>query len=194
MTRASVTALSVCWALAVGTPAIAQDLSEVCPGAEDDTGALLGVLFDADSEVALPGATVVARWTIDGAEGRAETGTSIDGSFTLCQVPLETEITLLGMIGTVPGQAVAITLTDPVTRQDVAISLAGSMGGGGEKMLACLGPPDSEFRLRVGEFVHCDPGGRDWSAAPGRSWAGSASPSPALPAGGRGSRERRSSA
>jgi len=94
--------------------------------------------------------------------GRAEVQTSIDGSFTMCYVPLATELSVLGMIGSIHGQPLAITLTDPITRQDVEVSLTGATSGsgadaGGVKMLACLGAPDSEFRFRVGELVHCDP-------------------------------------
>lgn len=119
-------------------------------------------MSDADAQMALPGATVVASWTIDGVPGRAEVQTSIDGGFTLCYVPLATELSVLGMIGPISGQPLAITLTDPITRQDVEVSLTSATSGSGaeageEKMLACLGAPDSEFRFRVRDLVHCDP-------------------------------------
>jgi hypothetical protein len=142
--------------LSMGTPVVAQDLSEVCPGAEGGTGALWGLLSDADAQMGLPGATVVASWTIDGVSGRAEVQTSIDGSFTMCYVPLDTELSVLGMIGSIPGRPFAVTLTDPITRLDLEVSLTGA-NAGGEKMLACPGAPNSQLRLQVSDLVHCDP-------------------------------------
>jgi len=144
--------------LTVGAPAVAQDLSEVCPDAEDGTGALQGLLSDANAQMGLPGATVVARWTIDGAPGRAEGQTSIDGSFTLCSLPLETELAVLGMVGSVSGVPLAVMLTDHITRREVQLSLTGTSAAGasGEQMLACFGAPDSALRNQVAEFVRCD--------------------------------------
>ena len=86
-------AIAACLTLLMGgTPLVAQDLSEVCPGAEDGTGALWGLLSDADAKMALPGGTVIVSWTTDGAPGQAEVQTLIDGTFTVCHLPLDTEL------------------------------------------------------------------------------------------------------
>ena len=147
------------------TPALAQDLADVCPGAEEGTGALWGILTDADSQMALPGATVAAGWTRDGEPGRAEVATGLDGSFTLCHVPLGTELSVLGMIGDVRGRPVSLVLTDPLTRRDVRVSLTGA-GAGDEKLLACYGRPDSRQSQELTNFVRCEPNWRGLENCP----------------------------
>ncbi len=175
--------------LAIGTPAVAQDPSEVCPGAEDGTGALWGLLSDADAQIGLPGATVVASWTVDGAPARADVQTSIDGSFTMCYVPLDTELSVLGMIGSIPGRPFAVTLTDPITRLDLEVSLTGA-NAGGEKMLACLGDPLSETRFRMAEFVRCDSGWRGLENCPREDLGRVSTHASLSPSRGRGGIER----
>ncbi|MDX1395029.1 MAG: hypothetical protein R3195_11585 [Gemmatimonadota bacterium] len=143
----------------VALPGAAQDLSEVCPGAGDGTGALRGLLSDADAQMALPGATVVATWTRDGEAGRTEVQTALDGSFTMCHVPLDTELSVVGMIGAIAGQPLSLTLTDPITRRDVQVSLSGATAAD-DRLLACFGAPDSPQSQELTNFVRCDPGWR----------------------------------
>lgn len=142
----------------IGTPLVAQDLSRACEGAGKDTGALQGLLSDADAGMGLPGATIIARWNGDRTSGRTEVTTALDGSFTLCQLPLETELWVFGMVSTVNGKPVALTLTDPIARQDLTISLTGPSAGAGGKLLACIGPPDSDLRYEPNELVYCERG------------------------------------
>lgn len=152
LTRRILTSLAL---LPIGTPLVAQDVSAVCPGAKEGTAALQGVLADADAQMGLPGATVVARWTDDGT-GRTEVSTALDGSFTLCELPLGTELWAFGMVGTINGKPVAVTLMDPRGHQDLTISLTGPSAGAGGRLLACIGPRDSELRYEPNELVYCE--------------------------------------
>jgi hypothetical protein len=136
-----------------------QELGEVCPGAEAGSGALWGLLSDTDAEMALPGAKVIATWSVAGTPGRSEVQTAIDGSFTMCYVPLETELTVRGMIGGLAGQPVSITLTDPITRHDVGVSLTGATSAGpaaADKLMACVGPVDSQIRTQLTSLLRCE--------------------------------------
>ena len=72
-----------------GSAAVAQELEEVCPDSPDMTGALWGLVADGDTQMGLPAATVVATWEKDGESGQMEGQTALDGSYTLCYVPLE---------------------------------------------------------------------------------------------------------
>ena len=138
----------------------AQDLSELCPDARSGTGAVIGIVSDIEAQMALPGATVLATWAEDGTSGRAETVTGLDGSFTMCHLPLETDVALQASFATLAGEAVSLSLTERITRQDIEFSLSGSGSGARDddvRMWLCIGRPDSEFRLELGNFVRCDP-------------------------------------
>lgn len=137
----------------------AQDLSELCPNSSADTGALVGIVSDLEAEMALPGATVLATWEKDGIPGRAETQTGLDGSFTMCHLPLETDLSVQAMFATMAGQAVPLSLAESITHQDIGFSLTGggaSTGGEDDRMWACIGRPDSQMRIQLGRLVRCD--------------------------------------
>ena len=126
----------------------AQEFSELCPNSTDGTGAVLGFVSDLDMQMALPGATVRVTWDKDGEEARAETQTGIDGSFTLCYLPLETSLSIQPMLGTMTGQTVAMNLADLITQQDLGFSLVGASSSSGEaaeddRIWACIGRADS---------------------------------------------------
>ncbi len=143
--------------LFAASAASAQNLEELCPNS-DGTGALLGIVSDTDAQMALPGAEVQATWIDDGTPGRAETQTGLDGSFTMCYLPIGLEVSIRAMFGTMAGQAVALTLGEPITRQDVGFSLTGggATDDGEDKIWACIGPPDSQMRIQLGSLVRCD--------------------------------------
>ena len=149
--------------LLAGTSIVhAQDLSELCPNSNDGTGAVWGVVSDMDMQMALPGATVLATWDKGGNQGRAETQTGLDGSFTVCYLPLETSLSIQPMLGTMAGQTVSLNLTESITRHDLGFSLTGtgdSSDGGDEddRIWACFGRADSQMMLQVGGLIRCDP-------------------------------------
>ncbi|MDX1579309.1 MAG: hypothetical protein R3266_12540, partial [Gemmatimonadota bacterium] len=145
-----------CLALLVGASALgAQDLEEVCPDSDEGTGALWGLLADADSEMGLPGATVRATWEADGNRGSAEAQTGFDGSYTLCYLPLETELSVAGVFGNMAGQPVSVTLTEPITRTDLMFSLAAEGGGeaAGDRIWGCIGQEGSQLRVETASLL-----------------------------------------
>lgn len=147
------------WSLLLLTAATlrAQTVEEMCPNAKD-TGALLGVVSDVDAAMALPGATVRATWETDGTPGIGETQTGIDGGFTLCYLPIGTELTVQAMFATMTGQPVSITLAETITQQDIGFSLTGGATSTDKgQVWACIGPPDSQMRVQLGSLVRCDP-------------------------------------
>ena len=140
----------------------AQEFSELCPNSTDGTGAVLGFVSDLDMQMALPGATVRVTWDKDGEEARAETQTGIDGSFTLCYLPLETSLSIQPMLGTMTGQTVTMNLADLITQQDLGFSLAGASPSSSEdaeddRIWACIGRADSGMMLQLGGLIRCDP-------------------------------------
>jgi hypothetical protein len=90
---------------------VAQQLGEVCPGAQPGTGALWGLVTDADAGIGLPGATVVATWETDGDAARTEGQTALDGSYVLCNVPLGVEVSVQPFVAALGGAVVVSTLT-----------------------------------------------------------------------------------
>lgn len=147
--------------LLVGVSALsAQDLEELCPNSDADNGAIVGIVSDADAHMALPGATVRATWEKDGTPGQAETQAGLDGSFTMCYLPLGTDLSIHAMLGTMPGPSVLMTLTEAITSQDIGFSLTGETGGGdaaSDRIWACIGGPNSQIRAQLGRLVRCDP-------------------------------------
>jgi len=136
----------------------AQDLSEVCPGSEGGTGALYGLVSDPDAGMVLPGATVVVAWQEGGSTARAEAVAGLDGSFTVCHLPLDTELTVQSRFATMAGTAIRMSLAEPITRQDVPLSMTG--GGGGEKddrIWMCLAGGESTINLQNSRILRCEP-------------------------------------
>ena len=144
------------WALGTGA-AHAQQLAEVCPDATPGTGALWGLVTDAEAGIGLPGATVVATWEGDGGPVRTEGQTAIDGGYVLCHIPRGVELSLQPIVSTWAGAVVAATLTEDFLRVDLGFSFAdaGADAGDDERVWACIEvtPPS--------RFLRCDP---DWKA------------------------------
>ncbi len=138
----------------------AQDLAEVCPDSPAGTGALFGLVSDTDAEMALPGAMVHTQWEADGKPAKADTQTGLDGSFVICYLPLDTPLSVMPMLGNMSGTPVSVTLSEPVTRLDLAFSLTGATGaaeGEVDKIWACIGEAGSTLRNQLGNMVFCDP-------------------------------------
>ncbi|WP_420448438.1 hypothetical protein [Candidatus Palauibacter sp.] len=150
-------------ALALAGPAaVAQELNEVCPDSPDMTGALWGLVSDPDTQMGLPSATVVASWEQDGESGQMEGQTALDGSYTLCYVPLGVEISVQPLFMGSGGSATTANLTEEITRLDLVFSLSGVGGGGGgddERIWACFGgTTDNQVNLQNTRLLRCDPG------------------------------------
>ena len=112
-------------ALALAASGVAaQQLGEVCPGAQPGTGALWGLVTDADAGIGLPGATVVATWEKDGDAARAEGQTALDGSYVLCNVPLGVEVSVQPILAALSGAVVVSTLTDDFLQVNLGFRLA----------------------------------------------------------------------
>lgn len=145
-----------------GTAAVAQELNEVCPDSPDMTGALWGLVSDPDTQMGLPGASVVASWEKDGEPGQMEGQTALDGGYTLCYVPLGVEISVQPLFMGTGGAAATANLTDEITRMDLVFSLSGVGGGGGgdeDRIWACFGgTTDNQINLQNSRLLRCDPG------------------------------------
>ena len=142
----------------VGPAAVAQEVDEVCPDSPEMTGALWGLVSDGATQMGLPGATVIASWGHDGQEGRREGQTALDGSYTLCYVPLGIEISVQPVFLGTASAAVAANLTEEITRLDLGFSLTG-VGTGDDRIWACFGgTTDNQINLQNSRLLRCDPG------------------------------------
>lgn len=144
-----------------GPAAVAQELNEVCPDSPEKTGALWGLVSDGGTQTGLPAATVIASWEKDGQEGRMEGQTALDGSYTLCYVPLGVEISVQPVFVGTGGVAVAANLTEEITRLDLGFSLTGvgAGGAGDDRIWACfVGTTDNQINLQNSRLLRCDPG------------------------------------
>lgn len=103
-----------------------QDLSDLCPNAGNDEAAIIGLVQDVDGGMILPGASVVATWSADGEEGREEVQVGPDGTYTLCGVPQNTEISLRARFTQFAGAPIVVSLSGGVGRQDLGVSLTGT--------------------------------------------------------------------
>lgn len=144
-------------ALLIAPSASAQTLEEICPGAEPGTGALWGAVADTDADMVLPGATVIASWSVDGRQQRGEVQVGPDGGYTLCYLPLETDLSVQASFGTMRGEALAVTLTETFTRRDLGLSVSNAGAGGGEDRLwLCVNDGQSVINIRYSRIVRCD--------------------------------------
>ncbi|WP_420635022.1 hypothetical protein [Candidatus Palauibacter sp.] len=146
-----------------GSAAVAQELNEVCPDSPDMTGVLWGLVADEDAQMGLPGATVVVTWEKDGEAGQAEGQTALDGSYTICYVPMGVDLSVQPMVATIGGATVVANLTEEITRLDLGYSLMGVTGGGGggddDRLWACFGgADDNQVNLQNSRIIRCDPG------------------------------------
>ena len=138
--------------------AIAQELDEICPDAQPGTGALWGLVSDADAGIGLPGATAVATWENDGDAVRAEGQTALDGGYVLCHVPLGVEVSVQPIVADLGGAAVVATLTDDFLRVDLGFSLTDA--GADDRLWACPDfRVDRDGRMRGLGLLRCD---SDW--------------------------------
>jgi len=146
----------------------AQELSEICPNSPPGTGALWGVVADAEAEVALPGAKLVASWRAEGKPVKAEVQTGVDGSYTLCYLPLETVLAVQPALGNMPGAGLTLTLTQPLTNQDIAFSLGGAAAGGeaDDRIWACFGRGESQLNMQNSRLIRCDANWRTLERCP----------------------------
>ena len=138
--------------------AIAQELGEVCPDAQPGTGALWGLVSDAEAGIGLPGATVVATWESDAEGTRIEGQTRLDGGYVLCDVPLGVEVSVQPIVAGLGGTAVVTTLTGDFGQVDLSFSLAGA--GSDDRVWACLDSSgDQAGRGGLSRLLRCD---ADW--------------------------------
>lgn len=131
--------------------ASAQELGEVCPDAQPGTGALWGLVSDAESGIGLPGATVVVTWEGDD-QARVEAQTALDGGYVLCHVPLGVELSVRPVLANLNGPAVVVTLADNFLQVDLSFTDAGD-----DRVWACLGER-ADF-VGLSRLLRCD---SDW--------------------------------
>ena len=144
-----------------GSAAVAQELSEVCPDSPDMTGAVWGLVSDGDTQMGLPGASVVASWEKDGEPGQMEGQTALDGGYTLCYVPLGVEVSVQPVFMGTGGAPITANLTEQITRLDLPFSLSDVGGGGGDddRIWACFGgTTDNQVNVQNTRLIRCDPG------------------------------------
>lgn len=137
---------------------VAQQLGEVCPGAQPGTGALWGLVTDADAGIGLPGATVVATWEKDGDAARTEGQTALDGSYVLCNVPLGVEVSVQPILAALSGAVVVSTLTDDFLQVNLGFRLADA--GDDDRLWGCPGSRDDPSGSgALSRLLRCD---SDW--------------------------------
>lgn len=109
----------------------AQRYAQICPGQrEADTGAIIGLVRDADDSTALPSATVSTQW-IDvklttgrsaGSLASASTTTSSNGFYLLCGLPIQVRLNLRSARGGYVGSPAQLALDDRlISRLDFAL-------------------------------------------------------------------------
>lgn len=137
-------------------PATAQTLEEICPGADEGTGALWGAVVDADGDMVLPGATVVVSWKSGNQDRTAEARVAMDGSYRVCHLPLETPISVYAMFATVEGESTALTMTEVFTRHDLAVAMTTGVAGEDDRLWMCINGGESQINAQFSRLVRCD--------------------------------------
>ncbi|MFQ5690395.1 MAG: hypothetical protein ACE5HQ_09010 [Gemmatimonadota bacterium] len=87
---------------------------------------MLGSVHDPGTGVVLPGAEVIANWVDGGTVKRAKAKAGMDGTFALCSLPTRVELSLRAIFAGRSSRNVVLTLSDPVIRQDLPVSLTGA--------------------------------------------------------------------
>lgn len=138
-------------ALPAGTRA--QEVAEMCDGSSADDAAIVGVVREGDSDMLLPGATVVASWEENGPRQQTTVQSGLDGSYVVCGLRPGLSVTLLASFSTLESVAKVVELADGVTRADLALSLAMSSSAEptDRRLIMC---PDFEFP----HLIDCEPG------------------------------------
>lgn len=104
----------------------AQVLTDFCPEADESSeAAIVGIVSDAESEMILPGAEVVASWVADGVRQRSETQTGIDGVYTICGLPQGMDMQVRASLGVHRGEPVPFSTETTLQQFDLALSLTG---------------------------------------------------------------------
>ncbi|MDX1393049.1 MAG: hypothetical protein R3195_01615 [Gemmatimonadota bacterium] len=144
--------------LLTGSAVGAQELSEICPGAADGTGAIWGQVTDPEGMV-LPGANVNATWQEDGEARSASVQVQLDGSYTMCYLPLGPEVTVQAMFANMAGPLTPLTLTEVFTQHDVAVTMGGgdSAGASDDRIWLCVNGGESTINIEFSRLVRCDP-------------------------------------
>ncbi len=127
--------------LVLANTAAAQSFSDFCPGGNEETeAAVVGFVTDPEAGTIVPGAMVAASWVRDNARQRAEAQTNMEGVYTICDLPKDTEVSLRVSFGDRRGEAVPYTTAAVLAQQDLEISLTaepdtrqevGSLAAGG---------------------------------------------------------------
>ncbi len=158
MRRFGTTLLGSVPVLALATGVSAQELGEVCPDAQPGTGALWGLVSDAESGIGLPGATIIATWEDDGDRTRIEGQTALDGGYVLCHVPRGPEVSVQAVVAGMGGAVVVTTLVRDFGQLDLSFSLTDA--GSEDRVWACLDSAgDQAGRAGLSRLLRCDP---DW--------------------------------
>lgn len=143
------------------TGVVGQELQDICPGAEDGTGAIWGAVTDSDADMVLPGANVFAKWTEDGEQKNAQVQVGLDGGYTMCYVPMGTEISVHAAFATMEGTPVQVTLSEIFLQQDLSLSMSGTSGGddGDDRLWVCIAGGQSQINIQNTRLIRCD---ADW--------------------------------
>lgn len=143
--RARLAALSLFFVAA--DTAAAQSFTDFCPEGDEETeAAVVGFVTDPEAGTIVPGATVAASWVADDARQRAEGQSDLQGVYSVCGLPKDTEVSLRVIFGDRRGSAVPYTTSAVLAQQDLEISLTGepeervevgslSAGGGGRSRI-----------------------------------------------------------
>ncbi|MDH3735263.1 MAG: YbjQ family protein, partial [Gemmatimonadota bacterium] len=132
---------------------------DICPGAEEGTGALWGGVTDSDADMVLPGASVIASWDVDGETRRAEAQVGVDGAYTICYLPLELPITVHAAFATMEGVPIQVAMTEVFTRQDLSLSMSGSAAAedDDDRLWLCVAGGQSTINIQNSRLIRCDP-------------------------------------
>ena len=147
-------------AVLLNSPAAAQTLEEVCPGAEEGTGVLVGMLKDTDGDVMLPGASVLISWNAGAIERSARADVDTDGIYMMCHLPLETTVTVQPSFATMNGDPVQVAMNEVFVRQDLVMSLSGEGSGafddGDDRVWVCIQGGESDINRQFSRLVRCE--------------------------------------
>ena len=140
---------------------VGQELQDICPGAQDGTGAIWGAVTDSDADMVLPGANVIATWSEDGESKNAQVQVGLDGGYTMCYVPMGTEISVHAAFATMQSAPVQVSLSEIFLQQDLSLSMSGSTGGadGDERLWLCIAGGQSQINIQNTRLIRCD---ADW--------------------------------
>lgn len=138
--------------LLVAMPASAQTIDDVCPGAPVGTGAMWGSVTDSDASMVLPGASVIASWSVEGQERRAQVEVGADGLYAMC-LPLERALSVQVSFATVSGVPMELTLNEEFTRQDLSLAMTSQTD---DRIWVCIDNGQSIINIQFSRLVRCE--------------------------------------